>query len=98
MQAVRDAAKLLAPGADELPFLIENDHRVRDLAIGEHSVVDVDVVLGVFDDTVCVAVLDVGRKLAPVVNGLVLPFAFTKNVAASAGLVLSTKEQGHGKS
>ena len=68
---MRPALEFLAPRPHEAPLLVEHDHRVVDLAAFVHRVVDVDVALRVLADTVCVAVLQADRHLAPVVEDLV---------------------------
>ena len=47
VQAVRAALELLAPALDELALLIEHHHGVGALAGRVHSVVHVDVALGI---------------------------------------------------
>ena len=62
------ASEILAPTSNEPPLAIEDHHRIATLAHCINGVMDVDVPLRVLTNTVCIAVLDVGRQLAPIVS------------------------------
>src|ERR1019366_10518225 len=77
VHAVSAALEHGAEGTHKFAFGIEDDDRVRTLAGGMYSVVNVNVAVGIFHHAVGITVLDVGRQHAPVVNAFVSVFAFT---------------------
>jgi hypothetical protein len=95
VEAVRDAAELLAPRADELSGAIEYDDGVGLLAGRVHGVVHVDVTLRVLHDAVRVAPGQAGRQLAPIVVGFIGVGARAHDRLLRTGLVLHA-QQGQG--
>src|SRR5277367_7145781 len=93
-QAVGAAFELPSPGTDELAVGIEDDHRVQAVAVRVNRVMDVNVALRILADTVRVAVFDGARHLAPVMDGLVLILALSKDGRLRASLVRRTQECG----
>ena len=91
VQAVRDAAELLAPRADEVALLIEDDDGVGALARRVDGVVHVHVPLRVLHHAVRVAPREARRQLAPVVVGFVGVGAGAHDRLLRAGLVLSAR-------
>jgi len=61
-----------------------------------HRVVDVDVALCVLANAVRVAVFDVRRQFAPVVDAFVFVIAFAQDRVLLPGLVISLDERGYG--
>jgi hypothetical protein len=57
--------------------------------------VHIDMALGVFRDAVRVAVLNVRRERAPVMDTFVLMIAFSKDGKLGAGLIVGLDEEGN---
>src|SRR5437764_1476491 len=93
MQAVRAQLVLLAPGADELALRIEHDDGVIALARRADGVMDIDVPMRIFADTMRVAIFDVRRQLAPVVNAFVFVLAIAQDGCVGAGFVGCAEDQ-----
>src|SRR3954470_16205272 len=62
------ASEIFAPASNKAPLAIEDNHRIATLARGINGVMDINVPVRVLTNTMCIAVLDVGRQLAPVVS------------------------------
>src|SRR5206468_6624495 len=93
VQAVCAALELLAPGAHELAFGIEDHHGVVRFTSGIHGVVNVDVAVSVLADAVGIAVLDVGGQHAPVVDGFVAVRGLAQHGLGAAGFVRRVQDQ-----
>ena len=65
LETMRAALEFLTPALDELSLTIKDHHAVGLFACGMNSVMNVDVALGVRANAMCVAVLNVSRKVAP---------------------------------
>src|SRR5690242_6209770 len=97
MQTMRSALVLLAPRRDKLTLFIEHDHRVGTLARRVHCVVDIDVTLGIPDDSMSVPVFNSGRQITPVVDGLILEIALPEYGQPGAGLILRAQDNRAGR-
>src|SRR5271155_655829 len=90
---MRAATKLLAPAFDELSLVVEHHHTVRLLARRINGVMYINVTLRVFTDAMRVAVLNINRKLAPIVSDLVGMFSRAQNRLPAAGFIRGAKNQ-----
>src|ERR1700739_2081946 len=83
------ATELLAPTLDEFSLVIEDHHAVWFLTGGIYRVMDVNVPLRVFADSMSIAILNVSRKFAPVVRDLICMLSGTKDWFPAAGFIRS---------
>src|SRR5580704_7671236 len=90
---MRATAKLTAPALDKLPVAIEYNHAVWFFAGRINGMVDVYVTLRVFANAMCVAVLNIGWKLAPVMCDLVSVLSGTKDWLFAPRFARSTKNE-----
>jgi hypothetical protein len=71
VQAVGAALELLAPGANESPFRIENENRVMTFAGGMYRVVNVDMSLRILANAMGASEAYMRWDRSPIVNGFV---------------------------
>jgi len=91
VEAMRPAFEILAPALDELSIGVENNHGIARLAACIHRVMNVNAALGIFDNAVRIAVLDVGGQFAPIVGD------FIGMITSAEDRLLRTGFVGHSK-
>src|ERR1700677_2503959 len=79
VHAVRTILEHRAPGPYKLALIVENHDAIGALAVFVNRVMDVNVPLSILADAVGVAVFDIGRQLAPIMNAFVLVVAFSQD-------------------
>ncbi len=97
VQPVRAAFEFLAPAFNEFAFVIEDHHAVGLFARRVDGVMNVDMPVRIFADAVRVAVLDVGRKLAPIMGDFVGVLALSYNRLLAAGFIGCPQDERSGE-